>query len=274
MTEISQVFHVCHELDLLEANIVEASHYAEKIYIKEAPIYWTGLPKPLYVKDNWKRFSKYKGVELIIIPESEYQTDFSVDDYRSARQTHRFNRDKTRTYGWDRVRDDVDYVIESDVDELIDHKRFYLLDKLLSSGEDYLHVSIRYENRLRYMNRKLKRHDEYRVFKASEPLMHLYLRGRKRTSLRDYIGWHFSSCFLSPEGLREKAIGGCHEYGWFGVDTIQPIEEFERMYKEEINMTTGQNKETKLGGFTDRDVDLDDYPIFVKENPNLFPWGK
>ena len=276
MKAYTQVYHVTSELDLLEANIIEAQHYAERIIVKEAAHYWSGVPKPLFVTEAWNRFKKYKSVEIMVVPDDVYILDIpkkhtTPEEYLYGRTSLRENRNRTRTYGWDNVRDDVDYVIEADVDEIIDHKRFFHLDNVLRR-EDFLHVSIRYENRLRYMNRKLKRHDEYRVFNAHEPVMELNVKHRKRITIGQYIGWHFSSCFSSAEGLREKALSNCQEYGFQGVDNVQPLEEFQRMYDDRINMTTGNTPDKPLGGFSDLDVDLDDYPEFVAKHPELFPW--
>ena len=42
MTKVTEVIHVNHELDLLEAHIIEASEYADRIVIKEGECTWNG----------------------------------------------------------------------------------------------------------------------------------------------------------------------------------------------------------------------------------------
>lgn len=259
MTTVTEVIHVNHELDLLEAHIVEASHYADRIVIKEGECNWHGNPKPLHVTENWNRFKKYPKLEVMIIP---------ADFFRKAtnRTEMQLNENGTRHFGWKEVSNGADYVIECDVDEIIDHDKVNELYTLMETKE-YLHISVRYANRLWYMNNKLNKHDQYRVFRTGEPEICLMPKGRARcrTSM---IGWHFSGCF-DGSGWERKYTDMHFLYG-FSVEEINAID-WAKLRKEKLYVDKHRNLKP-LGGEHELVVDLKEYPEFVRHHPELFPW--
>lgn len=258
--KVTEVIHFNHELDLLEAHIVEASHYAQRIVVKEGECNWRGEDKPLNATENWTRFKKYDKAELMIIPGGEFHKN------PGNKQEMYLNENRTRTYGWLDVSDDADYVIECDVDEIIDRNRYYILEDLMSSGE-YLHIAVKQLNHLWYMNNKLRRHTPYRVFKTGEKEICLNPKGRHRTGT-DWIGWHFSGCIRGEDwGRKYKDMN--HIYG-FTDEEISDIN-WDRMRKERIKLDRDRNEVTLEGAISDV-VDLSQYPKFVAENPDMFPW--
>ncbi len=258
--KITEAIHVNHELDLLEAHIIEASKYADRIVVKEGEANWNGKEKPLHVQNAWDRFKKYPKVELMVIPFDE----FVVDPQNKKEQC--LNETKTRTYGWQDVSDSVDYVIESDVDEIIDVSLYPIL--LAEMEKDrYLHVCVTYLNHLWYMNNVLNKHREYRVFKTGEPEICLLPKHRDRTTITT-IGWHFFGC-TSGEDWGRKYTDMNFIYG-FDNDEIGDYDW--NRFRETRTTVNGAREEVELQGTMLTKVNLSTYPDFVRDHPELFPW--
>lgn len=249
-----------HELELLEAHIAEASKYADRIVIKEGECNWNGVRKPTHVSDHWGRFAHYDNVEVMVIPEDAF--------FKNPKdiQEMRLNENGTRHYGWQEVSKDADYVIECDVDEILDHRRYQILFDLMKTRE-YLHIAPRYSNRIWYMNNKLKRHMPYRVFKTGEPEICLLPKHRPRTTTPE-IGWHFSGC-LNDEGWERKYTDMNYIYGISGKE-IDKLD-WDKMRSEKLYIDKDRNYKP-LGGEPELDVNLSEYPDYVARNPHRFPW--
>lgn len=252
--------HFNHELDLLEAQIVEASHYSDRIVVKEGELTWMGAEKPLHATENWDRFRKYEKAEVMVIPADE----FVINPQNKKEMC--LNETKARTYGWQDVSDSVDYVNECDVDEIIDRRKFHVLEGLMEEG--YLHIGMQYANHLWYMNNCLRWHEPYRIFKAGEPEINLTLKGRKRTGCGQGIGWHFSGC-IGGEDWGRKYTDMYHIYG-YSTEEIGTID-FDHLRRERIKLDRDRS-EIPLEGSILEQVDLNEYPLFVQQRPELFPW--
>lgn len=260
--KVTTSIHFNHELDLLEALIVEASHYSDRIVVKEGENNWRGEEKPLHAAENWDRFKKYPKVELMTIPADEF-----VKNPKDKREMC-LNETKTRTFGWQDVSDSVDYVIETDVDEIISKDYFSTLVKYMEEG--YLHIGVRYINHLWYMNNNIGRFKPYRVFKTGEPEICLMPRGRKRLIIPgpDFGGWHFSGC-ISGEDWGRKYTDMNLIYGYSEEEIPKVDWDHLREHRLKLDRDRG---EVTLHGTILEEVNLKDYPQFVAERPELFPW--
>jgi len=257
---VTEVIHVNHELDMLEAHIIEASKYADRIVVKEGEANWHGHEKPLHVTDNWARFRKYSKAELMVIPFDEF-----VRDPKDKKEMC-LNEVRTRTYGWQDVSDSVEYVIETDVDEIIDCRVFSELESYMAEG--YLHIGLKYANFLWYMNNRLGRHRQYRVFKTGESEICLAPKGRKRTIFPMYVGWHFSGCF-GGEGWGRKYTDMNLIYGF----TNEEIGNYDwDKFRASRTHVDKHREEVQLHGDILYEVNLAEYPEFVASRPELFPW--
>jgi hypothetical protein len=258
---VTEVIHVNHELDLLEAHIVEASKYAARIVIKEGEANWHGHEKPLHVSDNWDRFRKYSKAELMVIPAGEF-----VRDPQDKKEMC-LNESRTRTYGWQDVSDSVDYVIECDVDEIINPQLYPELEREMWKNR-YRYIAVKYHNYIWYMNNVLGRHTEYRVFNARARKMLLNPKGRPRTTVPDTIGWHFSGCVLG-EDWGKKYTDMNFIYGF----TNEEIGDFDWNDCREKGLYPDKHRDLHpLVGNAVTEVDLRDYPEFVRAHPELYPW--
>lgn len=258
---VTEVIHVNHELDLLEAHLVEASKYADRIVIKEGEANWHGHEKPLHVSDNWERFQKYPKAELMVIPAGEFHRD------PQDKKEMCLNETRTRTYGWQDVSDSVDYVIESDVDEII-HPQLYLELERLMWEDRYLHIGVKYRNYVWYMNNVLGKHTEYRIFKTGEPELCLMPKHRARTIHSEIVGWHFSGCILG-EDWGKKYTDMNFIYGFTNAEVNSY--DWGRLREQSLYLDK-HREEIPLVGKVLTEVDLGTYPEFVRAHPELYPW--
>jgi hypothetical protein len=275
MLNITQVIHVSHELDMLEAHIIEAQKYAQRIVVKESECWWSGLPKPLYVMGNWSHFKRYN-IEIMEIPTKVYDLSqpgtIPDDELAKWRQVNRNNRDATRYYGWKEVSDGATHVIESDVDEILDIRRMNELVDLMESSENYLHIAPRYQNFIRHMNRGGHKHTPYRVFRTGEKEIVLHVKGRHRRECQEMCGWHFSSCFKFAEELQMKAIGICCEFGYKGVEQVNTLDQCQDVIDNYKHLLPPYMEDKYLRRVKSNSVNLSSYPDFVRDHPYFFPW--
>jgi hypothetical protein len=263
MMEITQVVYFNHELDLLEANIVEAQEYAQRIIVKEAARDWNGNPKPLHATENWDRYKKYPKVEVMIIPDDQYPI-------ARDKAAQRINENITRSYGWKEVSRGAQYVVSCDVDEIIDSRKWDMIEHHLKPG-NLLHLGICYDVFNWYMNHQRRNPNKlYRIFKTGEPEIVLYPKGRVRHQMapEEIIGWHFSTCY-EYEGWEKKFTSMPYLYGL----TPEKLAEVDWAWcRENLKVPISDGKFRRQRGDTSPKVSLDYYPKFVRENHYLFPW--
>ena len=260
---VTQIVYFNHELDLLEANLVEAQEYAQRIIIKEATRDWNGDPKPLHATENWARFAKYEKAEIMVIPDENYPKAVN-------RAEQRVNENITRSYGWKEVSRDAEYVVSCDVDEIIDSRRWDMIEHHLKKG-DLLHLGICYRVFNWYMNHERNNPNKlYRIFKTGEEEICLNPKGRHRHQMdpSEIIGWHFSTCY-DYEGWYKKFTSMPYLYGL----TPEYLAQVDWAWaRENCQVPISKGKFRRQRGNTLTEVDLNRYPKFVRENPDLFPW--
>lgn len=260
---VTQVVYFNHELDLLEANIVEAQEYAQRIIVKEAARDWNGDPKPLHATENWDRFKKYEKAEIMVIPEENYPI-------ARDRASQRVNENITRSYGWKDISRDAAYVISCDVDEMIDSRRWDMVEHHLKKG-DLLHLGVCYDVFNWYMNHQRNNPNRlYRIFKTGEDEINLNPKGRHRHQMSpdEVIGWHFSTCY-DYEGWHKKFTSMPYLYG-LEPEYLAKVDW--AWARENCQVPISKGKFRRQRGNTLTEVSLDYYPKFVRENPDLFPW--
>lgn len=111
---IYDCFPFFNELDLLEIRLEELYDVVDKFVITESNTTHSGNPKPLYLKENFKRFEKYKDkIELRIIDLSHVPKKSASEDW--ARE--HIQRNDAVSYLSAVCKDD-DIILVSDADEI------------------------------------------------------------------------------------------------------------------------------------------------------------
>ena len=79
--KVYDCFTFFKELDILELRLEEMWDTADYFVIAEATTTHSGLPKPLYLKDNWARFEKYSSkIRYIVVDDMPLNTNPWVDE--------------------------------------------------------------------------------------------------------------------------------------------------------------------------------------------------
>ena len=261
--EVTVVVYFNHELDLLEANIVEAQEYAQRIIVKESARDWNGNPKPLHVTEHWDRFKKYTKAEIMVIPDECYPK-------ATNRAEQRVNENITRSYGWLDVSRDARYVVSCDVDEIIDSRKWDMIEHHLMPG-NLLHLGICYDVFNWFLNHQRNNPNKlYRIFKTGEPEICLYPKGRARHQMNpsEIVGWHFSTCYDYNDWYK-KFTSMPYLYG------LEPeyLDKVDWAWcRENLQVPISKGKFRRQRGNTLPEVKLDYYPKFIRENPGMFPW--
>lgn len=274
---ITEAINFSHELSILEAHLEEHSSFIDRFIIKESPVLFTGTKHPLLFQENKERFSRFS-CEHIIVPSEEYTplpSKIEEKDFNYWFNVRRQNRVKSKSYGWEDIRKDCDYVISSDADEIISSARVEILLDLLKNKE-YEHVSIRVRQAQFWVNFKGKKRNIYRIHRGDLPFRYSY-KGRHRT-LTPNIGWHFSNCFKKAEDLRTKAIGISTHYGYDNLEEIPTAEDIESLlslrknpflYKRKGRDLVTQHKTTEIPL---KIASKETLPKFIQENQEQFRW--
>jgi beta-1,4-mannosyl-glycoprotein beta-1,4-N-acetylglucosaminyltransferase len=113
-----------NELDVLEIRLAELDPVVDVHVIAEAPVTYSGDPKPLYLAENWSRFRQWEDkIRYIVVEdmpagESVYREPHAIgcegDSDRWRREHHQ--RDALSAGLWD-LKDD-DLLLLSDLDEI------------------------------------------------------------------------------------------------------------------------------------------------------------
>ncbi len=263
MVEVTTVLYVNHELDLLEANIVEAQEYSQRVIIKESARDWNGNPKPLHVTGNWDRYKKYSKAEVMIIPDGQYPI-------ARDQASQRINENTTRSYGWKEISRGAQYVVSCDVDEIFDSRKWDMVEHHLKPG-NLLHLGICLDVYNWYLNHKRNKPNcLYRIFKTGEPEIVLYPKGRVRHQMapEEIVGFHFSTCY-EYEDWYKKFTSMPYLYG------LEPkyLDKVDWAWcRENLQVPISKGKFRRQRGNTLTEMPRDYFPKFIKENPELFPW--
>ena len=256
---------VTHELDLLEAHLIEHEAWVEKFFIKTCSVSWNRIPvAPI----DWSRYSRFN-IEVIEVPENFYtpipDTYPSVDTYKWYRQMQT-NRRKSKHYQWDRIAEGCDFILHTDVDEIIRD-----FPAVISNLEAVEYLAIKLSNHSQWVNFITKTFDLYRLTRSDLPYTENY-KGRPRTATETTVGWHLSNCFKAPEDFRKKLLYASALPTFAGVNNVPTIEEIketiqhgDRVYIQEESGGNGEEE-------TLSSEDLSWAPKFVQENKGRFLW--
>jgi hypothetical protein len=264
---IHEVIYFTHELDLLECHLEEHSSFVDKTIIKESSILWSGKPKPLIFTENIGRFSRFKNIEVIVIPNDEFEympSSYKDSEGKKWFDARRRNREVSRRYRWEDITTDADYVLSMDCDEIIDERRWPILEEMLSTRHlEYVCIRLRQYNQ--WVNNQQKIRDIYRVFRGSSPYRN-NPKGFPR-AITSCIGWHFTNIY-DAVGLKMKLEGICSHEGYLGYANTPTIEEI----KARLDAGEIYKNGRKPKNVIDRDKMLPMLPRFMREHPERFPW--
>ena len=257
---VTEVISILDELDLLEAHLDEHEKFNFSFVIAESKKTVSGLDKPLFFKENEKRFSRFK-YEYIEVPGGIFP--IAADGHHFTR----INDWNKRVWLHENLKLSTPWVMYADVDEIFKFSLFSDWKEALDKNFEYLCLSL--YNRYGYINIESSFvPDVYRLCRSDisvEKLKNPKLC--KRTHLGK-VAWHFHSCFTSAESLRWKAKNRAWYFNVSDPDKVPPLNFFIENRKKLCDPVTG----AEIAGA--KIVELADLPTFMLNNLDKFPVWK
>lgn len=266
---LTELITFCHELDLLEAHLVESQHIMNRIIVRESKVTYTGVEKPLYFKENESRFSKYN-IEYQEIPAEVFVKipfNYPKEEQKLWFATRRNNREVSKTFGWNDTRRGANWIFVMDTDEIIDRNKFYMLEEAFRS--DFRYVILRLQTGRYFMNARGSKKEEYRICRGDCDT-HFVQKGLPRGTTPRVVGWHFTNCYLTAKEQYLKAQGIAQSIG-FSVESVPSVEEIQM---DLDNLVEPFIKKPMDWAEILSYKDLSWCPEYVRDNPERFPWYK
>lgn len=270
---IYDCFQFFNELDLLEIRLHELSNVVDKFVLVEATKTHAGRPKPLYYKENRKRFEEFYSRILHIVVENMPITNLEIQACLSGQDRHWIESKYQVEDSWVRERyqrnaimrglvdaSPEDIIIISDADEIVKASKLVGIEDTLCAGSNAVEQTLN----TYYVNWQCTNMPWW----GSKIIRKKYLVGettpsevRFHTPAQCYIrdgGWHFN--FLGgADSIRQKLRAYAHQ-------------EFNT--SEVLNLVEGRlaNQKDVLGRLYEyKTVPLDErFPKYLLENQDKF----
>nr|OQO28973.1 hypothetical protein B0A51_03782 [Rachicladosporium sp. CCFEE 5018] len=236
------------ELDWLEIRLNEHGQYMDWFVIIESPTTFSGLPKPLVLRENWDRFKDFHHKIIHRIVEDPITSTRIWDHEDYLRNALLYSVFPTLTDPKQQAKKG-DVLIVSDMDELLRQGtllvlKYCIIPPRLTLRSQFYYYSFEWKHRGEQWA-----HPEATVFGSSirdtiapndlrmnllapgfRPLA-AYRRWRDHATLWD-AGWHCSSCFRTIREVQTKMQSFSHQ-GWNTAENRDPRRIAERVRKGE-----------------------------------------
>ncbi|ODA80983.1 hypothetical protein RJ55_03943 [Drechmeria coniospora] len=212
---VYDLFMINTELDWLEIRLGTTYDAVDYFIIFEADITFTGLAKPLFVRDNWSKFKRFH--RKMIYHKVEFPPGFNATDMWKK---ERFTRDAMLEQGLQQLRGRQepragDVIIFADVDEIPRPEVLHLLRACQFPRRVTLRGRFYY-----YSFQFLHRGDEWRAphatyYEGLDTILPNDLRGGVGKNAHESVdianaSWHCSSCFKTVHEVRVKMESFSH----------------------------------------------------------------
>ncbi|KAG0649006.1 Beta-1 [Hyphodiscus hymeniophilus] len=249
------------ELEWLEIRMGQLEDQVDFFVILEAPKTFTDEPKPLYVRENWPRFSKYHHKMIL------HTLDTSGADYEYAWAVERFSRnamyDQVIPYLMGSQEAFVgDVILVSDVDEIPRPDALKTLRNCDFPKEVTLHTKMFYYG-FQWLKRDDWPHPQATFYNNEDTVLPDDLRGSDGAQLYN-AGWHCSYCFPTLEEMISKIKSFSH--------TELDREEFTDRDKIVQRVRAGKDMFDREDEHFDRIEDNPDVPQFLVKNKKKYSY--
>ena len=243
--KVYDLFLFSTELEWLEIRLHELSPYVDYFVIVESTKTFTGLPKPLVLRDNWDRFKSFHPKMLHYVVEDDIDSSRTWDHEDFVRNALLYN---TFPYmrGSSHQANDGDVLVISDIDEIPRPEALTLLrqcdfpDRLtlrshfyyysfqwLHRGEQWEHpqATVYHGQKNTISPKDLRNGEGGPGWLFLRPL----LRWWQKAELWN-TGWHCSSCFSTVKEMQTK-MGSFSHTPWNTEENRDPRNIVERVRK-------------------------------------------
>jgi beta-1,4-mannosyl-glycoprotein beta-1,4-N-acetylglucosaminyltransferase len=217
--KIYDLFMINNEMDWLEIRMDTMARHVDYFVILESPVTFTGLEKPLVMKDNWDRFEKYHEKMIYKVLENPPFGASRAWDYEDYQRNAMFNQVIPALKGEQAARIG-DVILVADVDEIVRPaalqimrncdfpQRLTLRSQFYYYGFQFLHQGLEWE------------HPQATTFQGvADTIQPANLRnGEGGSKLKAWwekadlwnAGWHCSSCFATIGDMLTKMSSFSH----------------------------------------------------------------
>ena len=272
--KIYDAFLFDNELDLLEIRLETLSTSVDYFVIVESTTTFTGLEKPLALKHNWSRFSKFhhKIIHYVLTdPAKDARTTWDVERYQ---RNALFDQVFPRLKG-DQVAQKGDIIVVSDADE-IPRPATMVVVRHCDIPERVTFRSQFYYYGFQFLHRgKQWPHGQATVFRGTKPGKTILPEDLKMESesIRNWwnsasiwnAGWHCSTRFKTLDEVLEKMASFSH--------TALNREDFRdksRIIDRDRNGLDLWDREGQIYDRVDRNADVPDYYQDKQEQVQIF----
>lgn len=251
---IYDVFMFFNELELLEIRLNALGDFVDKFVLIESTHTYSGIPKPLYFRENKKRFTKWlKKIHVITIEENYPEQDPKQRDTWQRNSICKELKEMTRPQ---------DIMLYSDADEIIDVQAVWDYDVRL--GIMGLEMYFAYF----YLNAEVIGHRwvDAKIFPA-KLLEHAtmwdirYFDAVKFQRMIRNAGWHFSWMGGAERiALKAKSFGHALETEWHWKNPEVVADGLAQIGEAQPTNPIAKFKKLRL-------LDIDSsFPPYVREN--------
>lgn len=205
---IVNVMPFFNELDLLRLHLEEMAPWVDRFVIVEAAQTFTGMDKPLIFDANRRLFADF-AAKIVHVPIQSFPAHLTSPWAREFYQRDMAIAGASGLCGMD------DYILETDVDEVIDHQALEGLEADFAALE--VTLSRFFLNYRPAPGNPMRARPKASIFKAKYRARHGLSYGRFSQSLRfpdahriPNAGWHFTSMF-DADGLALKTRSYSHQ---------------------------------------------------------------
>lgn len=265
---VTEAINFLHELDLLEVHLDEHCNFIDRIIVVESEVTYSGMYKPLYFEKNKERFKRFN-VEHEVIPKDMFvpiPASYGEEEGRKWFNARRNNRETQQRYIFSKYKVDSDYICNTDTDEVWSRDSWFIIKQLMKDKE-YCYIAPLLCRLMFFMDYHAGNEDHWRIAR-SDMETHVRQKGFKRIRTPE-LGWHFNSIYKDPSDLWMKAVGLAQSLGYYGWAKVPSPEELSTTLNNgilpflyiTIKPKKVMNKE-----------DLSWAPLFIRNNPDKFPW--
>ncbi len=235
---ITEVISVHNELDLLEAHLDEHQSLVQRTIISESRTDTAGSEKPLYVRDSLSRFDRFD-IELVEMP--SHLNMPMLPDIETHYRTFRQNDQRRR--GWNHTQHNIDttWVLNIDLDEILDQKHFDEWAPALLDG-DSQKACITMKQYMHQVDCKTSNRQAWRFWRSDLTEGQLSSAAHKQLKkcrlLCDDgspIGWHFTNCAATAKEIWEKAKVRPWLFDVDRPEDVPGIEHFESLMGKQVH---------------------------------------
>lgn len=255
-----------NELDWLEIRLETMAKYVSYFVILESAVTFTGLEKPLTLKDNWARFSKFHSqiiYKTLENPPIGAKRTWDMEDYQRNAMLLQGVMDS----GLEEKKrpNEGDVLIVADVDEVVRPAALLVLKECdipprVTLRSRFYYYGFQWEHRGPEWE-----HPQATVYKGENTILPADLRnGEGGNSVAGWwdkadlwnSGWHCSSCFATVEDMLNKMRSFSH--------TSLNDEKFRDRTRIVDRVRKGLDLWDRDGEFYDRRDNNGDLPEFLK----------